>query len=263
MIFSKATAVTCDAEGRFSAELDDGWSIGRRLHGGYLLATAVRAATETAAEHTPDPVAVSAQFFRPGVPGKAIVRTELLKQGRTVAVVRAVLEQDGVACVEATVNAGRLSEVEPLYAEPPDAPLQPGDDAIATTDAGDEVFALSRQCDVRLDPATAPFLSGATGPPRLHVWARPHGEEPDLLFAMLAGDISMPAPFNLGHVGWSPTVQLTALLRAHPAPGWLSVAVESRWVQGGWFDEDATVRDSTGRVVCQARQLALLPQPRA
>jgi hypothetical protein len=30
-------------------------------------------------------------------------------------------------------------------------------------------------------------------------------------------------------------------------------------VHGQWFDEDATVIDSAGRLVCQARQLALTP----
>ena len=31
------------------------------------------------------------------------------------------------------------------------------------------------------------------------------------MFALLAGDISMPVTFNLGRFGWTPTVQLTAL----------------------------------------------------
>ena len=72
--------------------------------------------------------------------------------------------------------------------------------------------------------------------------------------------VSHRTTFNLGRFGWSPTVQLTALLRAHPAPGWLGIAVRTSAVQGGWFDEDATVTDATGRVVVQARQLALLPR---
>jgi hypothetical protein len=67
----------------------------------------------------------------------------------------------------------------------------------------------------------------------------------------------MPVTFNLGRMGWSPTVQLTALLRSRPAPGWLRIQVDCRAVHGAWFDSDATVVDSTGRLVCQARQLAL------
>lgn len=85
-----------------------------------------------------------------------------------------------------------------------------------------------------------------------------------MLFALLAGDILPPTVFNLGGApGWAPTVQLTALLRAHPAPGWLRVASRADVVTGAWFDEDVTVIDTTGRVVCQARQLALSPLPNA
>jgi len=54
-------------------------------------------------------------------------------------------------------------------------------------------------------------------------------------------------------------VQLTALLRTRPAPGWLRVQAEARAVHDRWFDEDHTVVDSAGRLVCQARQLAIAP----
>ena len=54
-------------------------------------------------------------------------------------------------------------------------------------------------------------------------------------------------------------MQLTGLLRARPAPGWLRLESRSRVVAGPWFDEDTTVVDAAGRLVCQARQLALAP----
>ena len=94
----------------------------------------------------------------------------------------------------------------------------------------------------------------------LRCWVRPRGEPTDVLFALLAGDIMAPTVFNLGgRVGWAPTVQLTALLRARPAPGWLRIEARTTAVAGDWFDEDATVVDAAGRLVCQARQLALSP----
>ncbi|MPZ64769.1 MAG: thioesterase family protein [Pseudonocardiaceae bacterium] len=261
MSFIEATAVEKNGDEAYHARLHPDWSVGRRLHGGYLVATAVRAAVASCGENTPDPVAVSAQCFRPPQVGPALVRTETLKQGRTVAVVRAVLEQEGVACLEATVNAGTLADVAPTWTDPPTMDDGPGDDAVdVSVTPGGEVFLLSRACEVYLDPTGAAFLSASRGEPRLRLWVRPRGEQPDLLFALLAGDISMPTTFNLGMFGWTPTVQLTALLRAHPAPGWLAISVESRSVHGGWFDEDATVTDSRGRIVCQARQLALTPR---
>jgi hypothetical protein len=69
--------------------------------------------------------------------------------------------------------------------------------------------------------------------------------------------------FNLGRIGWAPTVQLTAILRARPAPGWLRVQASTQSVHGRWFDEDHTVVDSAGNLVCQARQLAIAADPPA
>ena len=111
-----------------------------------------------------------------------------------------------------------------------------------------------------IDTSTLIHQRGETGRPVVRGWARPRGEPTDVLFAVLAGDILPPSVFNLGGSrGWAPTVQLTALLRARPAPGWLRVESRSSAVVGPWFDEDATVIDAAGRLVCQARQLALSP----
>ncbi len=65
-----------------------------------------------------------------------------------------------------------------------------------------------------------------------------------------------PVVFGLGAFGWAPTVELTWHMRAVPAPGLLRVAARCRHVSGGWFDEEAEVWDSAGRLVAQSRQLA-------
>lgn len=259
--FSQASAVRPDGDGRYLGELHPDWSVGGRPHGGYLLAIAARAAIEAADRATPDVVAVSAQYLRPPGLATVSVRTEQIKTGRTVGVLRVVLEQDGLACLEATVNVGTLPAEPPQWAEPPTHPSEPVPGAIEAAELpGNPAVRLNRSCEVWLDPDGAAFLTGATGPPRLRLWARPRGEPPDPLFALVAGDISMPTAFNLGRFGWTPTVQLTALVRARPVPGWLTVVVDTRSVHGNWFDEDATVLDASGQIVCQARQLALLPR---
>src|SRR6185437_8831987 len=111
--------------------------------------------------------------------------------------------------------------------------------------AGATVFGLAHTCELRFDPATMAFLRREQAPPVLRGWARTREEPVDVLFALLAGDILPPTVFNLGGTpGWAPTVQLTALLRAHPAPGWLRVASRADVVAGPWFDEDVTVVDA-------------------
>lgn len=251
-----ATALRSLGDGIFSTELDADWAVGEHPHGGYLLALLTKAAmTERALE----PLSVSAQFLRAPKIGPVLLRVEELKAGRTVTVVRVSLEQSGRPCVDATISLGDLPAGDPEWAETFAMPVNPPDEAVDLRTSRTGVsFGLGDNCDLRLDPEGAGFLDGRTdAPPRLRMWARPRHSQPDLLFGLVAGDLNMPSVFNLGRISWAPTVQLTALLRARPANGWLRLIVESKTVHGPWFDEDVLVLDSTGRLICQSRQLAL------
>ena len=264
--FGAACSVRPLGDGTFIADLPPEWTVGGKPHGGFLLAllarTAIAIPTGNAAPLA-EPLAVSAQFLRaPGV-GPVLLRTDVRKTGRRVTVVSVVLEQRGRSCVEGMVTVGRLPRERAAWSELPTQQAEPPGNALdLATLPSASVFRLSEVCDVRIDPNGAGFLHGHVGDPlRLRLWVRPRGEQPDPLFALVAGDISMPVTFNLGRLGWSPTVQLTALLRSRPAPGWLRLQVESRAVHGTWFDADTTVVDSTGRLICQSRQLALSALP--
>jgi Acyl-CoA thioesterase C-terminal domain len=48
-------------------------------------------------------------------------------------------------------------------------------------------------------------------------------------------------------------------LGAHPGPGWLACRAQTRHVIGGYHEEDFEIWDTTGKLVVQSRQLALLP----
>lgn len=256
-LFAAATAVRPLGDGSFATDLSSRWAVGDRPHGGYLLAVLARAALSVTGDDAPDPLSVAAQFYRPPRFGPATVDVVVRKKGRTVTFVSTVLEQDGQPCVDATVTCGRLPDGPVRYSDLVDLPASPPDDAFEVS-ARIDVFRLAHVCELRLDTATAGFLAGrADQPPCLRLWVRPLDEPPDPLFALLAGDISPPVVFNLGRSGWSPTVQITALLRARPAPGWLRVHAECRALHDQWFDEDLHVVDSAGRLVCQARQLAI------
>ncbi|MEU5691455.1 thioesterase family protein [Actinosynnema sp. NPDC020468] len=265
MSFSLASAVRPLGDGTYTATLPPEWTIGPKPHGGFLLALAARAAVASACAASGiaelDPLAVSAQFLRAPEVGPVLVRTEVRKVGRTATVVNASIEQRGRSCVEVAVTVGRLPSGGVSYADLPDLPAVPPADAIDLATLGPAgVYKLGAVCEVRLSPHTAGFLTGRTTDPLvLDLWVKPLAERPDPYFALMTGDISMPVTFNLGRFGWSPTVQLTALLRAAPAPGWLRTRFSARAVHGQWFDEDAVVIDSTGTLICQARQLALTP----
>jgi len=265
--FRAAVAIEPLGDGRFGAELGGLWTVGPKAHGGLLLVLLVRAALARldadAPGLAPEPLAISADFLRAPDPGPVTMATEVLKTGRTASVVAVRMQQDDKLMLAASVTAGRLPDGEPRWSEAREQPVEPAADAIDPA-AGSTVFGLARTCDLRFDPATMAFLRREQAPPVLRGWARTRDEPVDVLFALLAGDILPPTVFNLGGAtGWAPTVQLTALLRGHPAPGWLRIASRADVVAGAWFDEDVAVVDAAGRVVCQARQLALAPLPDA
>jgi acyl-coenzyme A thioesterase PaaI-like protein len=247
-------------DGAFDVELAPALAVGSHPHGGYLMALLAKAGVAAVGPDA-DPLAVSAQFLHAPQVGPATLVTDVRKKGRTATVVAVSLEQCGRGVVEQVATVGSLPAEPPAYADLPEVPAGPPADAIALAEWGEGQTRIGEICDLHLDRATAGFFFGRTDqPPRLRMWVRPPGDQPpDPYFAIIAGDVSMPVTFNLGRIGWSPTVQLTALPRARPAAGWLRLEVESRAVHGNWFDADATVLDATGRLVCQARQLALTP----
>lgn len=262
--FRSAIGVEPVGEGRYRAELGTQWTIGPKAHGGLLLvlmAQAALAAVGAAAPATaPDPLAVAADFLRAPEPGPVELATDVVKLGRTVSVVSVRMTQGGAVMLSASVTTGTLPDAEPDWADLPDLPVEPTADAYAPPVAPG-LSSLSGAVELRYVPESIPFVRGETGPPVIRGWVRPRGEEPDVLFALLAGDLLPPTVFNLtGRIGWAPTVQLTALLRGRPAPGWLRLDSRAATVGGERFDEDLTVIDSRGRLVCQARQLALAPR---
>ena len=117
--------------------------------------------------------------------------------------------------------------------------------------------------ELRLHPDDAGYSSGApSGEPRVRGWFRLRDGEPiETLGLILATDAFPPTAFNARlPVAWTPTVELTAHVRARPAPGWLRCTFATRFVTGGFLEEDGEIWDGTDRLVAQSRQLALVPR---
>jgi acyl-CoA thioesterase len=270
--FAAATAVTRREGGttydvgihqaRYDAVLDAGWSIGGRPNGGYLLAVVANAAVDAVGR--PHALATSGHFLRPPSGGAAEIRVDVMKKGRTVSTARAALWQDGRPCLDVLVTAGELPREDPEHMGAA-APEMPPPEQCRARQQDDIVVELLDHVDVRLDPATVPFHRPPDAPPATPVirgWMRFHdGADADALALLLAVDVCPPTVFHLGRFGWAPTVELTCLLRAEPAPGWLAFEARATMLAGGWFDEEATVWDSTGLLVAQSRQLALAGRP--
>jgi acyl-coenzyme A thioesterase PaaI-like protein len=280
-LFSHAMALREVDPGVYAGELNKHWTIGPKVHGGAMLALCANAARMAHARGDDagreaarggagqsgggpvEPVAVSASFLSAPDPGPVRLVTSIRKRGRRISVVEVELFGGERAAVHAVVTLGEPEHLAPpllsanpvvglMDPEPPDdvMPIGPGHRL-----AG--LVHLADGCDVR--PVVSTLDASDGRPPVIQLWVRPRGLAPDVLFALMCGDVSAPVTFAVNRTGWAPTVQLTAYLRALPADGWLRVVCTCMQIGQDWFDEDHTVVDCEGRIVVQARQLAMVP----
>src|ERR1700735_4163003 len=256
--------------GLYEGELNHHWCIGPKVHGWAMLALCAKAARLACGgqggEPVLQPVAVSARFLSAPDPGPMRLQTFIRKRGRRISVVDVELSQGARTAVHAVVNLGEPEHlVPPLLSANPVVGLmdpEPPDDVepIARGHRLAGLVNLSEGCEVR--PLISTLGISTDGrPPVIQNWVRPRGVAPDVLFALMCGDVSAPVSFAVNRTGWAPTVQLTAYLRGLPADGWLRVVCTCMQIGQDWFDEDHTVVDSAGRIVVQRRQLAMVPAP--
>jgi acyl-coenzyme A thioesterase PaaI-like protein len=251
----------------FEGELNEHWTIGPKVHGGAMLALCANAARTAIAEEGIEPVAVSGSFLWAPEPGPLRLVTTIRKRGRRVGVVDVELLQGDRAAVRAVMTMGDpehrvapLLSVNPVVSlMPPDPP--PGLEPIGPGHPMADIVHLAHGCDIRPSLTTmAGQADGAAAAPVIEYWVRPREGAPDVLFALLCGDVSAPVTWAVGRYGWAPTVQLTAYLRGLPADGWLRVMCTTTQIGQEWFDEDHLVVDCEGRIIVQTRQLALVPR---
>lgn len=258
--FVTASAVHRLDETTWSGEIQPGWDIGGKADGGYVLAIAARAAAEAAGR--PDPVTITAHFLSPATPGPVQIEARVLRRGRRFATVQATLASAGVpvlAALGSFAELGPFDGPERVDAGPPDLPPPEACFLLEPTETFPPPF--MGRVELRLHPEEVPFAA-PVGPPRVSGWFRFPGEEAvDVLGLLVAVDAFPPTVFRAGlPVAWTPTLELTAHIRARPEPGWLRCAFTTRFITGGFLEEDGEVWDAAGRLVAQSRQLALVPR---
>lgn len=262
--FDAAIALSARAGGGYDAVLDEGWHIGGGINGGILLAT-MGEAIRRELPAKPDPLAVSAHYLGPSVAGPAQVSTRVVREGGTVGTAEATLLQEGAPKIAVLATYGDLSRLEGevrTSAEPFEMP--PPEQCFSADLNPAAAPPLMGRFDMLFDPATVGWALGEpSGAGEIRAWLRLRdGREADPLVLLTMVDSLPPVVFDLGYRGWAPTLELTAHVRARPAPGWLKVRAWTTNVAGGLFEEDCEIWDSTGRLVAQSRQLAMTPRPR-
>jgi hypothetical protein len=272
--FDRDTALTRREPGVYDIDLSAGWTIISAVNGGYLLAVLGRALAD-AHPHS-DPFTISAHYLTASQPGPAVVRTDVVRTGRTLSTGQASLfqyDEQGreVERIRVLASYGDLDSLPDdvrTTAEPPAfPPLEHcfGPDGTASDvrlpSGGSPVEGSSANADrlmLKLDPSTLGWALGKpSGKGEMRAWfGLADGRDADPFSLLLAVDALPPAAFEIGISGWVPTVELTVHIRCRPAPGPLRVSLTTRNLAGGFLEEDAEVWDSAGRLVAQSRQLA-------
>ncbi|MEV6020536.1 MULTISPECIES: thioesterase family protein [unclassified Streptomyces] len=263
--FDRDTAVTPRGAGVYDVDLSAGWTIITAVNGGYLLAVLGRALAD-ALPHS-DPFTVSAHYLTASQPGPAVVRTDVVRTGRTLSTGQASLfqyddegrEVERIRVLASYGDLDALPDDVRTTAVPPAIP--PMDQCFGPQDAPAPIpgsSAITDRLFLKLDPATLGWALGApSGKGEMRSWfGLADGRDADPLSLLLAVDALPPTAFEIGLSGWVPTVELTVHVRCRPAPGPLRVSITTRNLAGGFLEEDAEVWDSADRLVAQSRQLA-------
>jgi acyl-CoA thioesterase len=261
--FDADTAVRPVGGGIFKATVTDRWNaLGGGPNGGYLLAICLQALRREMP--FPDPLAVSAYFLRRAEPGPAEVRTEIARTGRRLATGEVALLQGGREAVRAVATFTDLKKSSGRTLVLNEKPrLPPTEQSVDPLEGGSMPgLTLTDQVAYRMAEVPGWFRGEPSGDPRLEFWMRfKEGRAADILSLPFFVDAAAPIVMEIGEVA-SATIELTVHVRAHPAPGWLACRVATRHVIDGYHEEDFEIWDSSGKLVAQSRQLALLPATR-
>ncbi|MEU8590017.1 thioesterase family protein [Streptomyces sp. NPDC048664] len=263
--FDRDTAVTLREPGVYDIDLSAGWTIITAVNGGYLLAVLGRALSDALPHH--DPFTITAHYLTASQPGPAVIRTDVVRTGRTLSTGQASLfqydeqgrEVERIRVLASYGDLDALSDDVRTTAVPP--ALAPMDQCFGPQDGPAPIpgsSAITERLMIKLDPSTLGWALGApSGKGEMRAWfGLADGRDADPLSLLLTVDALPPTAFEIGIVGWVPTVELTVHVRCRPAPGPLRVSIVTRNLAGGFLEEDAEVWDSAGRLVAQSRQLA-------
>jgi acyl-CoA thioesterase len=269
-----AVAPVPDRPEIYQGSFGEGWRIGNGVNGGVVMcaaATALQHRLSALVAHA-DPLAFSGYFLTPSSPGAVEVTTEVVRVGRTMSTGQMSVRQPGpdgvvVERMRALASFGDLDASAEAMRTLPAPDLPPPEECVSAQSAPPDFLAaasLLDRLDLRIDPATAGWAAGRpSGSGAMRGWLRLRdGREPDPVMLLFALDALPPVAFDLGILGWAPTLEFTGHVRGRPAPGWLRVELTSRNVTTGLMEEDAVVWDSTGRFVAQSRQLCGIRAPR-
>jgi len=255
--FEEDTAVKHQRDGNYTAQVSDRWSIGGRPNGGYLMGLAMTALL--AESPHPDPLTTTGHFLSPADPGPATASVTFIKKGRSISTAQAVMSQEGRQRLVMLTSLGDLDQQRGPTRSMSAPPLL-ADDLVSS--AGRPApHPIIERFELLLPAAQAQVASGVFDPAQTRAEFSgkirfSDGMTPTIPSIPLMVDAFPPAVFNLGLIGWTPTIELTVHVRGRPRGDWQLLRVTTRQLIDGLLEEDAELWNEDGTLVAQSRQLA-------
>lgn len=241
-------------------ELTDRWNTPlQKPNGGYILAAMLRGLAEDLVGEgiSAEPLVASITYFKPGDPGPAELHCSLLRPGRRVSTGAATLVQGEkkIAYLVASFADRAGGHTRELGAPPQ---LPPPDECVNPWHGDQMPMSIADRIQYRVKESPGWSVGAPSGDPTAEVWMRLTGDrDADVFTSALFVDGYAPPIFELGNFP-SMTIQLTVHFHGPPAPGWVASRLTTRHLINGHHEEDCELWDSTGRLVAQSRQIALI-----
>lgn len=268
--FDLDTAASVQSDGTVAVNLSADWNVdGRILNGGYVQATAVRAAQAAldaggASGHRL-PLAVSTAFAATATPGPAVARVEVLRAGGRITSVTVTLRQEAAAVATSlvTFGSGTGDGGAPRWSAPAMPAVTPAERSLRIPSHQlPGPLGLAELVDYAFVPENSAWLTGDTSDgPHIRCWlAFADGRPLDALAVTALMDIAPPVCFATGNFGWAPTLQLQVGLFAEPVAGPVLLDLVGSPYDGPVVAEDGLLWDSAGTFIARSRQIALVPR---
>ena len=253
--FDADTALEPAGEGRWRGVVPPTWSIGTGPNGGFMAALAARAAQSAAGA---PPRSLTLHYLAPPAEAEIDVIAEVVRAGRSATFLRLTLAQENTPVVLALAVCGAWYDDAPGWSDVRPPELAAREQCVRVDPTRTGVPPLQSRYQLHLAPGDA-----GERPARVAGYIRtaePHPADHPVLAAMADAFIP-PAFFRAPEPVVVPTLELTIHFRGTPPEGehpWIVGSFVSRAAGGGVTDEDGELWSEDGRLLVQARQLALV-----
>lgn len=252
--FDDDTAIHPDGDGRWQATIADRWHIGAGPNGGFMASYPLKAMFDISP--FPDPLTMTTHFLQRPAYAPATIEAAIVHAGKAHAYLEAKLTQEHGAVLTALAVFGTyrrsdttLIDAKPPLATPPhEVPLIPTPEGMPFVERFRYRVPVE-QYQAVWDPTPAP--------PLVFGWVQlADGRPLDPVAVPLFMDSFPPAVFPPLGPGLAPTIELTVHFRNRPRTPWHLAEFRTRFLTGGYMEEDGELWDEDGRLVAQSRQLA-------